>query len=431
MLRPHVQESIASTNNHRQRLARRAVLHRRYLLATAILLTATGAQAKDVELPGVRINVFGSLGVSAIDSTDGLELSSTSYNRYEEDVDLEPLTQLGVQSTVALIPGWHAILQATAVPSNDYEATIDWAYVSVELDPKTTLRVGRMRRPMFRLADSREIGFGYNWTQPPSLAYINEDAYYEPITALNLLYHRPLGSTGMQFVSEYYLGIGEEGKAKVAGYDAEFTTEINAGLNLGIETDTLAVNAGFSYADYEFEVDSIDEAADTMFLLGYDDFGNRLRGKNSRALFSSLAAEYTLPNWQFIGELNRVDVNDSVSNNTTGVYAAAFRSFGDFTLGYTWSRQRGTPDDNLFDEILAAGNAATAAGDQRGAALQQIGQALQSYDDSRNFDRTAHTFTLRYDFMPNVAMKVEYERLDDENSDKTFNSGALVFDFIY
>lgn len=78
----------------------------------------------------------------------------------------------------------------------------EWAYIAYKINPELQIKVGRLRRPLFMLSESLEVGFSYPWVRPPV------EIYRVPNTGLegvDLLYDFQIG----EFYGQLQLGWGD------------------------------------------------------------------------------------------------------------------------------------------------------------------------------------------------------------------------------
>lgn len=80
--------------------------------------------------------------------------------------------------------------------------TTEWAYIAYKINPELQIKAGRLRRPLFMLSESLEVGFSYPWVRPPVEIYRVPNTGLEGI---DLLYDFQLG----EFYGQLQLGWGD------------------------------------------------------------------------------------------------------------------------------------------------------------------------------------------------------------------------------
>jgi len=79
---------------------------------------------------------------------------------------------IGLQGTLKFNDRFSATAQVLSRPNNDnYKPSIDWAYVSYNLNDSWTLQAGRKRIPLYYYSDFLYIGTAYPWVRPAPDVY--------------------------------------------------------------------------------------------------------------------------------------------------------------------------------------------------------------------------------------------------------------------
>ncbi|MBV8466181.1 MAG: hypothetical protein JO218_09565 [Burkholderiales bacterium] len=77
---------------------------------------------------------------------------------------------------------------------DDAKATVDWAYLTYQLNNHWSVQAGRKRIPMYYYADSNYIGYSYVWVRPPVDVYGWDVYEYD---GANVLYRTNFGDWGL------------------------------------------------------------------------------------------------------------------------------------------------------------------------------------------------------------------------------------------
>lgn len=139
------------------------------LLALSSMGTAATAIAGNDGL--FSINGFGTLGVvhSNNDQADFVrDISQNEGAGFTRKTDFGVDSLLGVQINTRPSEQLDGALQVVSRRStHDFRPEITWAYLRYTLDDNLQLRVGRVGFDAYMLADSRNVGYSYQWVRPP------------------------------------------------------------------------------------------------------------------------------------------------------------------------------------------------------------------------------------------------------------------------
>lgn len=110
---------------------------------------------------------------------------------YRDSFSLKPDTRAGVQLIYRPNDTISFTGQLTGHAANDMKPTMDWAYASWNLSESLTLQAGRKRLPLFGYSDFFHVGYAYPWIRPPGDLYGWQIVAYN---GANLQYRRSIGS---------------------------------------------------------------------------------------------------------------------------------------------------------------------------------------------------------------------------------------------
>ena len=128
-------------------------------LCFGTLLLSSFAQASDVNFSG-----FGSIIAGVKDhSREGY-----SYARYEDThFSFEPDSLVGLQATTQINDKASASIQLLARGALDWDAEVDWAYLSYQVTYSFTWLAVLIRAPFFLYSDYISVGYAYPCITPP------------------------------------------------------------------------------------------------------------------------------------------------------------------------------------------------------------------------------------------------------------------------
>ena len=79
-----------------------------------------------------------------------LEDDQTSYESYDDDILFSPESMIGLQGQALISDNFRGTLQVVGKGGNDdYNAQVEWAYVSYDVTNDLTVNAGRFRIPLY------------------------------------------------------------------------------------------------------------------------------------------------------------------------------------------------------------------------------------------------------------------------------------------
>ncbi|HEV7606705.1 MAG TPA: porin [Steroidobacteraceae bacterium] len=370
------------------------------LLPCIALLCAAGARAQDSELPRYSFNGFGTLGV--VHSTEDLADFTGSDARpngagYTRDWAAGVDSLIGAQLDVVFTSRLSAVVQVMSEQNYDdtYRPHVEWANVKYQFTPDFSVRVGRTVLLVFRLSDTRKVGFTYPWVRPP----------------LDLYGLSPISTTDGADAS-YRLHAGDWTHTLQLRVGANDTKLPNSGgtvssrdiWELSDSVEFGALSAHIAYVKTDVTVPSFNVLFD-----GFRQFGpqgvaiaeqNEVR--SAATSFVGIGASFDPGDWFVMGEWGRFD-SDSVLGVKTAWYLGGGYRFAKLTPYVTYSRADADKlsDPGLDVSTLPPQLAAPALG--LNAALNDI--------LSQNVIETTVSAGMRWDFMRNFDLKLQFDHV--------------------
>jgi hypothetical protein len=106
----------------------------------------------------------------------------------------DPESVVGLQANIKVDDQLAATVQLDARGVNNYQTSVDWAYVTYNLDSHWAIQAGHKRLPLYAYSDSSYIGYSYPWVRPPVDLYGWEIYSYNGV---NALYTNTVGDWGL------------------------------------------------------------------------------------------------------------------------------------------------------------------------------------------------------------------------------------------
>lgn len=141
-------------------------------------------------------------GGKTLDDGDALYLvDPLSGATYDDEVKFEPESIAGIQGQAVVSDNLRGTVQVVARGGKQFDAEIDWAYLSYDFSENLTLNAGRFRLPLFYYSDFIDVGYAYHWIRPPVEVY---NVPHSALQGVNLRYSTLWGNT--EFESQVWYG---------------------------------------------------------------------------------------------------------------------------------------------------------------------------------------------------------------------------------
>lgn len=389
-------------------------------IAVGVLLTLLPAlvHAQEPEerpertYPRILFNGFGAFGL--VHSTE--EQADFQPNAlqpdgpgFTDDVSFELDSRLAAQLTVELAPRLRAIVQVIAEErwDDNYGPTVEWANVAYGITPDFTVRAGRTALPAFMLSDFRKVGYAVPWVRPPVEMYSLVPVFN--LDGVDATYRARLG----EWTNTFNVSYGRA-KSTFPSRTAEVETDALGVFNT-LERGSLLLRFGIARGDLHME--SVGEFFDLFRAFGPDGIAiaDQYDANEKAMLYGALGASYDPGPWFVTAELGRIEV-DAFVGNRNAWYVGGGARLGPLTPYALYSGTVATSEtsaEGLDVSGLPPEQAQMAAGLNAGLNEMLAGKPQQ------------HTGSIgvRWDFMRNVAFKVQIDRIDIlEGSHGTFTN---------
>ncbi len=325
---------------------------------------------------------------------------------YDDELNLDPNSLVGLQATSDLGNKLTAGLQVLARGETSWNAEISWAYLKYQATDNLSFLAGRQRVPFYAYSEFINVGYTYNWINPPELIY---GAPFDTVNGISALYSHYIGD----LESIWHITMGHASNTPNDNFEFEypdlvnihwtgeigsFKTHLNYGVSsqsfgLGFDSFTDTINNGAADAGItaeqakEIEIMTLsdhtvddDDQVEFFVIGGIYDNGN-----------FSIASEFI--SLQFDGSL--------LLTKKDSWYISLAKRFGDFTPHLTVSQDSIDTQDTSFLNIL------------NGTDLEGTGRTLAFIANSfKNSETETITLGLRWDFHESAAFKADIIALD-------------------
>lgn len=361
------------------------MVSRKRSLAAAILLASSQlAVAGDL-----NINGFMNVTAGYLDNKD------VGVTGYEDGINFDQGTLVGLQLSQQVNDTTSATVQLISRGSERYQTEAAWAYITYAAGENTDLRAGRLRTPFFHYSDFLEVGYAFNWVNPPSVVYRLNDM--SSMTGVDMTHRFSAGS--LDGSVQIYAG----------RYNDDFT---------------------LSGDSYEME---LRRAGGAVISLNYDNFGSRISYHKADFYINGLDPTGD----RALDQLIALATGYDMANGTD--ITSEFVPDGETSNFYQASLSWDNGDTALLAEYTALRHDSALLNDDDAwmvGASQRITAATalhltyaHSEDQLKSGDTgIAQSFTesendsiilgLRYDYDSAATIKFEVQHLTDKSSDK-------------
>ena len=378
-----------------------------------------------------HLNGFGTISGGYLESEDINEANASPYNDFERGVQYDVDSKFALQGGINIDDSWALTAQAVALGQEDYDPEIEWAYLSWQLDQQLIFRAGRLRRPNYLFSDTLRVGYTYPWIRPPVEVYSRDLHFFSEVDAVNVLYN--WSATTWNFELEGYYG-ESDGKAEIVGDDnLAFTTENDIGLILTMERDWLTFRLAYqrlpkTSIENSSLVEPLYEALESA---GFSNIVGELQTDEIEAEFFNLAVGIDYDDWLFNFEFINVPVERSIAVDETSWYLMAGHRFGSYTLHYSYAERERENDEDFSGPIREQASQIAPFDPVAAATLNVLADNVDLAAQQSELDLKSHTIGLRYDFVYPLALKVEYQLIDDKRNDLDTRLFSVAMDFFF
>lgn len=292
--------------------------------------------------------------------------------QYDNDLTFNAESVFALQAVARLSDGLKITAQLVAKGTDDYEPEFDWLYLTYDLTEDWTLMAGRRNIPMYYYSEFSEIGYAYPWVRPPSNLYWWQITQFNGVHAMRSFEWGDYSNTITMFYGNEYSHNNKEMNYYDRLYRVpstqvdEFWTNI-AGVNWNISGDNF---------DVRFVYFQNDRDRDRFFADGRKEsdapFSQKFMGVGGTLTFYPLTILF---------DYNLVKYDDARGTEFPTFLLSLAYSFDEIQPYVTYSKadhkRTNIPTNDLEEHYIAS-----------------IG--------------------VRYDFLPNAALKIQYDRFVDQ-----------------
>lgn len=364
------------------------------IVATSCYCSASFAG--DIEMRGFASFVGGMTG-----GADEL------YDGHDNHFNVRPDSLIALQFDADLEEGLRATVQLTSKGITDYEANIEWAYLTYEFNDSLQLSAGKIRIPFYRYSDFLDVRYTYNWIEAPKEVYGFDFSNFDGMSFLHTSDFAGWDSS-LQLVYGQYDG-------DISG--AEANIEDMIGLSWSLNRDWLTLRASYFESNVTIAINDFDplvqavEGVGSGFSQDLSYISDDIIVDSDTGAFMGLAVGIDFNNILIDAEYIEYQIEDSLIPKTKGYYVSLGYRFESVVPYITQSYQKADPEDNLSGQVPAS-IAPIPAIPAPGGNIT-LPQMLAGAVAGTEIDTEALEVGIRYDFHHSAALKASYLTKED------------------
>ncbi|MFZ6747704.1 hypothetical protein [Undibacterium sp. Ren11W] len=236
-----------------------------FALSSQLLISAAQAQIDEAS-KSFHISGYGTLG-AVHSSSNQVDFVRSLLQRdgvgYSRSIDFGMDSLLGLQLDLRPADEFGASIQAVSRRGqSEFQPELTWAYARYTPNDTVQMRAGRLGFDVYLLADSRDVGYSYQWVRPPI-------EYFGPLTLSYLdgadaVLKTPLSDGVLR--AKLYVGKAREKPAIGGNYSAVFplTGSPLLGAYLEYQNQHWQFRAGGARLRFNNEFPQMQELADAL-----------------------------------------------------------------------------------------------------------------------------------------------------------------------
>lgn len=404
-----------------------------FSVSAALADTDTGME---VAASPFKLSGFATLGVTHNDNSEaGVIFSSAQTQPVKQGLSGNLDSVAGLQLDWQLLPTTSVVLQGVARAGEDFSPKLRMGYVRQQLGSDTAVRLGRMRSPLFYDSDVAEIGYAYLMSRAPIPVYVTPNNVTH-LDGADVQWRHSVGNTAF-LVQGYYGRNSYKHLLYNTGPVQETDVELHdiAGIALSAALPNLTLRASHTTTSgYTMRSPQISQlnaglaqmsaalsgvAANPMLPAAMAQAltaqAQKVSGYtnpfDAKPIYTSIGFDSNLDAWRLMGEWMLLDTQGALTGKYAGYHLSVGYSIGAFTPYVSVARQLRT-SPALDTSALAA----TGMNPMLDGAITQLKAALDQSAQFADISMNSASVGMRWDVRQNMAIKVQYDRLETPNN---------------
>lgn len=367
-------------------------------------LEAAGAAtpAADSGVAGkLKINGFMSAGFGSAD-VDDFTYDNGLYNQVSHKAD----SIVGLQVEGEVNDKINAVMQLVARGEDDFAVGAEWAYVGYRPTAVDEFRAGRLRASFYMMSEYLEVGYSYPWARPPAELY--QADFPSSYDGLSWLHKFTAGSWQHDLQLNW-------GSTKSPG-DAASQLDAEDAWGVGVTSThgDWQFGARLSGASLTANNPIFDLLSSPVVLPGPLVLPAEIAPVERQQIeYAAVGMQYDNGSLLVMAEGTQITI-DGVIPDTDSAYITIGYRFGKVMPHLTYSGMQITDADDERPDVAWLPMLCPAPG-SAGCLVPALGIPFQTDTLSRLLESEQESATLgvRYDFLPNAALKVDWTRVLD------------------
>jgi len=304
-------------------------------------------------------------------------------------------------------------------PYNSWVPELQWAFAKFKIIPNLDIRAGRIRPAVYLLSDTLDVNYANPWVRPPVEFYSQNP--FTHMEGVDFLYRLQTGSVNW-LIQPYY------GNSQISlNQNMSLTAKNLVGANIVATINDFTLRAGYTYSNITVNVPAFESQARPGLQSLCHDLGElsdpvactqlaALDPTNKATSFSSVGASWDNGNYFMSGEFG-YRTSTSLIPETLSGYVSGGARFGKFTPYATYSQVYNASPTSFSGSSLYFGP-------DIGYPTNQIVTGVLSFNP---MDQNTKTLGLRYEAFTNIALKLQWDRIDTSTKNGQENTGGGLF----
>jgi len=434
------------------------------LLSMFSMSAAIASDVTDAPLNSIKLSGFATLGLTHNDNSEAGAIFSSSQKKPANQgwsTNLDSVA--GLQLNWQLMPDTSVVVQGVARAGEDFDPQLRMGYVRQQFGNNTALRVGRMRSPLFFDSDVAEIGYANLMVRAPIPVYVTPNNVTH-IDGADLQWRHSVGNTA--FMLQGYYG-NDSYKHRLYNTSPVEETDVElhdiSGIAISAATPNLTVrlshtttsaytmrspqisqlNAGLSQVSAGLNAMAANPYLPASMASALSVQARQVSGYtnpfDSKPTYTSLGFDGNMDAWRLLGEWTLLDTHSALTGKYEGYHLSVGYNIDAFTPYVSFARQ--TRKSAAMDTSALA---VTHMDPTLDGAILQLKGALDQAAQFADISMSSASIGVRWDLRENMAIKVQYDRLETPNSsipgyfslthlpfNNTVNLFTVALDFVF
>jgi hypothetical protein len=358
-------------------------------------------------------------GFASIKAGMTLDSDDTLYG-YDDDLDFRNESLFAVQLSSDLGDKLSVTAQLMGRGAEDFDVGFEWAFLTYELTDNVRINAGRLRMPLYKYSDFRDVGYAYDWLRVPQGVY---GLGFDNIEGVSLYHTTQLGNfdSSLQLVAGAY-----DGEARISGADVNAEIKNIVGVTWELGQDWYSFRAAYLIGKLSVGAEAVQLQPGVTF----GDFFAGLSGAGFGALvneidineedgtFFGLGFTADKNDWLLVAEYTLVEVDNSFISDQKNFYVSIGHRFDSITPYISYEKEDNEAKTEIYTPYLTTLPA-------------QLLMPVAGIVQSQAREATTYNLGLRYDFHPSAAFKVQYSSEDNELADLRQDVLAFGVDVVF